>query len=274
MTNRLHRSITLSLMAGVLSISGGVASADELAEQGRAILAKHQEAVVTIQMVLKQKMSFGGQSQDNESKTETTGTVIGEDGLTVVSLSETDPSSIIESMMGGMGGQLGNLNIDTEISDVKILKKDGSEIDAEVILRDKDLDLAFIRPITKPDSAMPYVALEDSGAPELLDQVIALNRLGRVAGRVHSASVERVEAIVERPRTFYIPGDEATLTGMGSPAFTLDGKIIGIFVVRAIKTSDGGLMGMMSGRQDNMTSIILPASDILEAAAQAPPFEE
>ena len=49
----------------------------------------------------------------------------------------------------------------------------------------------------------------------------------------------------------------------GAPVFLLDGKILGIFVRRAV----GGGGGTS---RDNVTSIILPAEDILKGAKQAP----
>ena len=54
------------------------------------------------------------------------------------------------------------------------------------------------------------------------------------------------------------------------PAFTLDGNIVGIFVMRVIKSTGGG--GGMGG-DPNMTSIVLPAADIAEGAKQAPGFD-
>jgi hypothetical protein len=57
---------------------------------------------------------------------------------------------------------------------------------------------------------------------------------------------------------------------MGCPAFTLDGKILGVFVMRAVRGSSGGGGGMFGGQRSNLTGIILPAEDILKAAKQAP----
>ena len=148
--------------------------------------------------------------------------------------------------------------------------EDGREIEAKVILRDRELDMAFIRPIKKPETKFDYVDFTDAGEPELLDEVITINRLGKVARRAHSASVERIDTIVRKPRTFYIPGNDPTTTAMGSPAFTLDGKVVGVLLYRAIKSS-GGSSGDPS---DTVTHMFLPAADILEAAEQAPPFEE
>jgi hypothetical protein len=63
--------------------------------------------------------------------------------------------------------------------------------------------------------------------------------------------------------------------GLGAPAFSLDGKVVGVFVLRAIASSDPGSMmgGMMNSMQDNLAGILLPAAQIVEGASQAPPFE-
>lgn len=247
------------------------AHADDSAVNGRKILDANREAVVTLQIVINQKVSFpGSSSQNRESRTEATGTVISADGLTLVSLSETDPSSLVEAMMAGSGQ---NIQMETEIRDVKILLLDGSEVPAEIILRDKDLDMAFVRPLQKPAQPFKHVDINNSGKPELLDLVVALNRLGQVAGREHSVSLERIETIVKRPRLFYLPGDDPTLTGLGSPIFTLDGKFVGVCLLRVVSAASGG-GSMFGGNRDNMLSVIVPASDIAEGASQAPPFKE
>lgn len=246
--------------------------ADEVAERGRAIMGEHRDAVVTISLVLQQRMSFpGSPSRNEETKTEATGTVISPTGLTVISLSKADPSALLEAMMGSSGPQ--GLQMETEIVDARIMLRDGTEIPAEVILRDNDLDMAFVRPVEKLDSTFAYVDLTKDAVPELLDQLITLNRLGKVAGRAHSASVERVDAIVKRPRTFYIPGTDPTNTNLGCPAFDLDGNIVGFFLMRAIRTSGGG-RSMFGGSNDSIRVIILPARDVLDAAAQAPDYSE
>jgi S1-C subfamily serine protease len=260
-------ALVTSLAAGLWATA---ARADELAEKGRAIFKQHQRAVVTVQVVMKAKMSFGGMGdQGNESKQDLTGTVIDPSGLTVLALSATDPTSVIRSLLGGMGDEDMKFKFDTELTDVKILLEDGTELPAEVVLRDKDLDLAFIRPKTKPAQPMPAVDLANAGQADVLDQVITLNRLGKAAGRAYAASVERISAVVQKPRLFYVPESTATATALGSPAFLPDGKILGICVMRAV-SSDGGGMGLFSLQPQGLTGIILPAADVLKVAKQAP----
>lgn len=265
-----YRMLTAVLLVALLG--SWAVWADEDAVKARAILDKNKQAVATVKLVVKQKFSMLGMgSEENESKMDITGTVIGPDGLIVVALSSTDPMAIYQSMMSGMMDDEG-FQMNSELSDVKILAEDGSEIPAQVVLRDNDLDLAFVRPKDKPATPVAHVDLNDAAKPELLDKLVALNRLGKVANRAYSLSYEWVEAIVERPRTFYVPGSQITNSAQGSPVFSLDGKIVGVIVVRAIKDSDGG--GGLFGQSNSVMPIILPAADILEGALQAPPFGE
>jgi hypothetical protein len=232
-----------------------VAPADDLAEKGRQIFNKFQHAVVTVQIVAK---ATGPAGRTSETKQEITGTVVDPSGLTVLALSAVDPSEIYRRMSD-------EYKMEIEVSDVKILLPDGTELPAEIVLRDKDLDLAFVRPKTKPASPMTVVDLSKSGTAQVLDDVIALNRLNRAASRAYAASIERIAAVIQKPRTCYIPDTTMTTTTLGSPAFTMDGKILGIFVMRAVSAAGGS-----GGLRQNMTSIILPAEDILKGAKQAP----
>jgi len=238
--------------------------ADELADKGRDVFKKHQRTVVTVQLVQKVTYSSSGRAgESQEQKQDITGTVVDPSGLTVLALSSTDPTEMYRRMYGD------RYKVEVEVSDVKILLDDGVEIPAEIVLRDKDLDLAFIRPKLKPASPMAAADLSKASSVQVLDPVVTLNRLGRAAGRAYSASVEHITAVVQKPRTFYIPDSTMTATSSGSPAFALDGNIVGVFVMRALSTGGSGA-GMNNFRPDNVTSIILPAEDVLKAAKQAP----
>jgi len=263
------RTLVVFLVFGL--VCSVAAFAQSVEEQGRAILEKHQKAVVTVQVVVKSKYSMMGMgSEEQESKQESTGFVIDPTGLVVLPLSSTDPGGMLESMMSAMGGEGNQPKIETTIGDVKVLLDDGKEIAAQVVLRDKDLDLAFVRTSEKPADPLPCIDLGQSGEAQVLDQVVALNRLGKVANRSSSVSLERIEAIVRKPRTFYLPGNDPTHSGLGSPVFTLDGKALGMLVMRTIKGESAGSFMDMMDMANGMLSIVLPAADILEAAKQAP----
>ncbi len=251
-------------------VCGAAALAQSVEDQGRAILEKNQKAVVTVQLVI--KMSMGAMGSDaEESKQESTGFIIDPTGLIVMPLSVTDPGGMMESMMSAMGADGDQFKMQTSLGEIKALLDDGTELPAQVVLRDKDLDLAFLRTREKPAKPLPFIDLGQSGEARVLDQVVALNRLGKVANRASSVSLERIEAIVKKPRVLYLPGNDPTQSGLGSPIFTLDGKTLGMIVMRTIKDEGGGMMDLMGGgMMKGMASVILPAGDILEAAKQAP----
>jgi S1-C subfamily serine protease len=251
----------LIVVALALGLAGMTApcQASELAEKGREIFNKNQQAVVTVQVVL--KITASGKS--SETRQDLTGTVVDPSGLTVLALSACDPSEMYQRMMAEQGAQY---KLDIEVTDLRILQADGTELPAEIVLRDKDLDLAFIRPKAKLGSPMPAVDLSKSAPVQLLDEVITLNRLNSAAGRAYAASVERISAVIQKPRTFYIPDSTMTTTTLGSPAFSLDGKVVGLLVMRAINSKGGNGRNL----RDSMTSIILPAEDVLKGAKQAP----
>jgi hypothetical protein len=180
-------------------------------------------------------------------------------GLTVVALSACDPAEMYRRVSQ-------EYKVQTEVSDIKMLLDDGTELPAEIVLRDNDLDLAFLRPKTKPASPMTAVDLSKSGPAQVLDEVVTLNRLNKAASRAYAASIEHIAAVIQKPRTFYIPDATMSATSLGCPAFLPDGRILGVFVIRAVSSEGEGT----SNYRQNLTSIILPAEDILKGAKQAP----
>jgi S1-C subfamily serine protease len=251
----------LNLMATACTLLAATCHADEMADKGRDIFKKNQHAVVTVQTVLKMTDSRGGRSSNpSEIKRDLTGTVIDPSGLTVLALSSVDPAELYRRVSDEYN------KIDTQINDVKILLDDGTEVPAEIVQRDKDLDLAFIRPKTKLSAPMETVDLSKSSPLEMLEPIITLNRLNRAAGRAYSASVERISAVIQKPRTYYIPDSSSSSSTLGSPAFALNGNIVGIFVMRAVSAGD------TTGRNpaENVTVILIPAEDIAKDAKQAP----
>lgn len=247
--------------------------ADELGDKGREIFQRYQRAVVTVQIVLKTKYSLPGLGgQDSESRQDLTGTVVDPSGLTVLALSASDPGNMFQQLMAGASGEDDEMKLkfETELTDVKLLLEDGHELPAEVVLRDKDLDLAFVRPKTRPATPMAAIDLSRTNSVRVLDHVITLNRLGQAAGRAYAVSVERIVSVVQKPRLFYIPETGGASSALGSPVFTPDGNILGVFVMRTLTAKSGGsLGGMFSFQPEGMTAIILPVADIRKGAKQA-----
>jgi hypothetical protein len=153
----MHR--TRNLMAIALILVTAAARADDIGDKGRDIFKKNEHAIVTVQVVLKASYTRSGRSSDpNETKSDVTGTVIDPSGLVVLALSSFDPSDLYRRISE-------DYKMETDVNDIKILLDDGTEIPAEIVLRDKDLDLAFIRPKTKPASPMTSSPSTASTAP-------------------------------------------------------------------------------------------------------------
>lgn len=251
-------NIRLGAVIGILALVSGLAAADDIAEKGRAVFEMRKNAVVTVQAVI--GMSFGGETRDREVWAN--GAVIDPSGLTVVTLTFLDPFSLYD------GGSDQRGEVSSKVISVKILRSDSQELPAAVLLRDKDLDLAFLKPTQAPESPMPYINLDDSAVPELLDNVAVVTQLGEVARRAHCALVDRIEAIVERPRSYYIMGSHRSRDVLSSPVFTLDGRFVGFGAMRSIKTARSRDFG------DNVLVVIVPPADLREAVAQLPDTPE
>ncbi|MCL6519470.1 MAG: serine protease [Armatimonadetes bacterium] len=270
-TLRFGFAVAVSLLCVLCSLfSPAPLAADEAAQAGKDIITKYGDAIVTLQLVVKTEMSMEGEeASKEENKAEATGVIIDPSGLTVASLSAVDPSEMMSKMMSSSEY---NLKISSEVTDLKIRLADGTEIPAKIALRDKDLDLAFIRPIQKPTKPLNVLDLSKQAKPALLDQAIMLSRLGMIANRTIAASVERIQAIVEKPRTFYITGMSIGDLNLGGPVFALDGNVIGLLIMRILPTRAGGEMSfsLFSMNYMPIMPMILPASDILAAAKQVP----
>jgi len=255
----MHRLRCLAILcAAAVAACVEPAFADATGEKGRALLEANKAAVVTVVATL--SISYGG--NDRESETWANATVIDPTGLCVLSLTPLDPSAQYKRLEDGAP------EMTTKVKGLKMLLPDEAEIPAEVVLRDTELDLAFVRPTEKPEAPMAHVDLSDPGTPQLLEEIAVVGQLGKVARRAHAVMIDRIECVLDKPRTFYVVGEHRARHVLCSPAFTLDGKFVGIGVFRTIRSkTQRGLGG------DTLV-VIVPAEDIKEGMGQVPPFEE
>jgi hypothetical protein len=235
--------------------------ADETAESGRRIVAKNEQAVLKVQLVIRFKLLVNGsEMRNNETKIEATGLRLHSSGLTLISLNMTDPGRLAaQRLRANQSG--GKMNLESELTDVKMILPDGTELPARVVLRDRDLDLAFVQPTTKPATALPAINVHRIGTPDLFDEIFVLNRLGKTAGRAASITVDRIQAIMHKPRLLFIPHLSRDL---GAAVFTADEKWIGTVLLRTVQSRDINAGAMV---------VVLPADDILDIARQIPGME-
>jgi len=237
------------------------------------IMNKWQDAVITVKVVINVRFVVEGRETDEmEEVIETIATVIDSSGLAVLSYSSVDPMRILGDFLRQMQN-VPNVNIESDITDIKMFMADGHEIPAEIVMRDNDLDLVFIRSVEKMDS--PVNALELTNHTKeisIMDEVLILTRLGNMTGRIPSISLYCIEAVVKKPRVFYVIDEDAITGRLGAPVFSIGGKLVGLLVLsrtyaeyKKISMSDffGGASrtGILPG--------ILPAEEIAVVAKQA-----
>lgn len=271
----MRRMPALSLTVSILlaATTSALARDENTAKTAQQVFDKYNRAVVHVSGVA--KISVAGSMAsiaggDKEQKVQAVGTVIDPSGLTVTSLSRIDPASALGNVNVNVGGQMRTLSLSSTFSNLKIRLADGTELPATFILKDADLDLAFIAPDTKPDKeTLEKFAATDladaEGEGNLLDEIIILGRQGKTLNYVPTVAIGSISGIVAKPRKFYLGAARP-----GTPVFAANGKLLGIAL-----TKGGGTRGTVSGNTMSFSAgagaavVVLPAADVEEVAEQA-----
>ncbi|MCU0797740.1 MAG: serine protease [Akkermansiaceae bacterium] len=249
------------------------AASPETRDAGRKLSASHHESVVWLSVLAKTSMDAEGNvpaevraalaGQSTEAKSEITGTVIDASGLIVTALKGMDKGSLLDgqTIQSGMGPI--KLKASSEIKEIKVITSDGSEIPADLVLKDEDLGIAFIKVRSESDEAKGVtfhaIDLADSASGEPLDDCITLGRLDESLNRTSCILAGEIIAKAEKPRVIYRIDDDS----VGCPIFLANGKLLGISVIPRTKN-----LADASG-QMQITPVVLPAADIAKVAAQA-----
>ncbi|MEO5740869.1 MAG: trypsin-like peptidase domain-containing protein [Vicinamibacterales bacterium] len=270
----IRRFLTATAIAAALVCPAAHAEVLTPEEAGRAVLDRYSQAIVTLKLAVKTRVTVGGDDRTQESRTETIGTIVDPSGMTTISLSSIDPSETVGAMASQQARRSGNkvdISVDSEVTNATIVLADGTEMAARVVLRDKDLDLAIVQPISPPPKPLTFVDLSGGRPPKVLDLFVALYRLGKMANRVPTASLERINAMVAGPRPYFVPGTGQGLSGIGSPVFNLDGGLIGLLLIRSAPPDDDGNIGTLFNGSAGMglLPIIVPVAQIRESVEQA-----
>src|SRR5687768_14527092 len=115
-----------SAAALLVSLAMPSVSAQDDRAAAREIVKKWQDAVITVRVVLKMRVSVGGREmQSMDESVEAVGTVIDQTGLTVLSLGALNPGAMMNKMLGGGGGGQERMEFGSEPSDVKLRLSDG-----------------------------------------------------------------------------------------------------------------------------------------------------
>ena len=251
----VRRRVAVALTATLLCLASQAnAQSPEERTGARALIAKHGNAVVYVLGTTKLRINQGGKEVPTaDQRIQALVTIIDASGLGVMSLTAIDPSDVLTAQLSRGRGASAAVSVTTEPAELRYRLADGKEVPVRVVLRDKDLDLAFLRPVEKP--ATPMAAIDAASArPQPIDSVVVLQRLPEIASWQPTALFYSVQAVLEKPRLFYL------LTGgvVGSPVFDTKGGFLGV-ILRLKNEADAA----------NVPPIVLPANDIREVAKQA-----
>ena len=261
-TKSFSQSIAALALAVTLASPALAGVADPGGEVARKLFVAHGDSVLWISVVAKISYTSEGATDspmnlpESENKFEAYGTVVSTNGLLVCALSGIDPSRAISGRE--ITTRSGKVRLDASviIKEVQIIMPDGVEVPAEVVMKDTDLDLAFIR--AKADSKQFKSAkfvpidLKESAKAVMAEETITLMRADEVLNRQPSVVRGQVTVLVSKPREFI----RATSAAPGTPTFNTDGKFLGIGTVRFVQS-----------RQP--TAVLLPAADVVEFAELA-----
>lgn len=248
-----HRLLILFAALGTARLS---AASPAEAEAGRALVQRYADAIVGVELVVTIKMKMGDREiPPNDQRVEVNGTVISADGLVVTTLAGVDPRVQFEAMRamqgGGRGG--GPELVSADFKEVKLRLADGKEVPARFVLKDADLDLAFMAPETaEPDRKYVHVNLAETAAGALLERYFYVARAGKNLQRTPLVRATEIVGLVDKPRRLFLVADQS----VASPIFDAQGRVLGIF-----------LQHFANGRPSGI--VALPAADIAEMAKQA-----
>ncbi len=259
-----------------LFLTAHSAQAVEEKEAAKAIVGKYADTVIALKATIKLRFIVGGSEQSKEeSEVETLATVIDPSGLSVLSFSSIDPSRIFGGLLKKLKASKEGpqMDIDSSIASITMVLPDGREIPAKIVLRDADLDLAFVRPTETLSHPIAALDISGSGKADVLDTICVLGRLDKTAGRSSTVSLRRIEAVIAIPRKYYVADSGTLATGLGAPVFSLDGKVVGLSLLRFTKTNDKsfGMVSLLSGGMNalGMMPVILPIGEVSTVAKQA-----
>lgn len=267
------RILTLAAVcaATLTFVTAAGAQTPEDRAAARDLLSKRGPAVVTVRATVKMRgLPGAGQGDGREDTVQANAVVLDATGLTVTALSQLDPSDMIKRVISGMPGAPA-MELSVDQSNIRVRLDNGQEVPARIVLRDKDLDLVFLRPVTAPASPMVSVDMTAPAKAQPADLVLVLQRFGEMTGWKTGVSFGSVQAVVDKPRTLYIVAAPSVGGGgLGSAVFDTGGRFLGLIVMRSQSAGRPSMFSMMQGTEGaGVLPVVLPVEEIAELAKQA-----
>jgi hypothetical protein len=233
---------------------GNAARADELAEYSK-LLSEMTPILVTVKFVLKMEGQYG----KRESETEITGLMVDPTGLVLCANSKLG----MPRFLRGMGS--------ATPTDLKVLVGEDTEgLEAKVLARDTELDLAWVKIKEPGDRKFASLDLEKAGTVKPGERLLTIRRMAKFFDRAATVSEGRLAGRTSKPRDLLIPGGGIDVEP-GQAIFLADGRFIGMIVLQLpdMEEMESNPMAFIGMRSDLLNGLILPASEIIKATARA-----
>ncbi len=243
---------------GLLTLSLVGSARADVKQVISSLVENEASAVVAIRYVLSQS-AYG---QEMQQPMEAQGVVIEPDGLVLAPASELEGSIFTSGFRGPQDGSEGP---EFSYSDYRVLVMLGGreqEYEAEVLAKDTEADLAWLKLTEPPSEPMTYIEFPDKSPLDVGDRYFTLGRMSEMRGRAPMVVTGIVGGRMEIPRPGLLAsyGEGAVFDESGTPAGLL------VSPPTSSQASFGSVTAMM---EQFLTRMILPAPVIRRATERA-----
>lgn len=248
----MKKVLNTIILAVVVTLSSGISRGQTPEEQARGIMEKYRPCLVVVTTKGKVLTTTSGEPlEPSENQRRTLGMTVADNGLIAVS------NSAIDSSVGLAGQKAKRSDSDeivtinsakTEFSAIEISYGDTTVLTGKVVRQDVAADLAFILPdqaeakaLGKKFDKIDLSQFAATAAPA--DTVVGLSRSSSVFGYMPTLVMGRITGVFKGDRTYFL-----TTAGnsQGMPLFTLDGRPVGMVVVRVMNGQPTGILATLS----------------------------
>ncbi|MEM7699359.1 MAG: hypothetical protein AAF236_13260 [Verrucomicrobiota bacterium] len=248
-----------------------IAQDASIEEQAREILEQNKGALVIVSVSARLIATAAGEPlPENEQVRQATGVTVSDEGLVVISNSAIDPSAGLVGEQGRFDDEV--VTIQTakmEFDSIEISYGDRTTLKGKLVRQDVGADVAFILPDAEQaesiNKTFSKVDLSQfASTVDVADRVVGLSRAPSFYGYLPMVAVGRINGVFKSDRTFYVT---EVASSQGEPIFTLDGRPVGITVVRMIEGKPTGVLGTLSAGSIEVMANLVTSS--LEEEAEA-----
>lgn len=224
----------------------------------QGLISDHGDALVTLKFILRSEGGYAGMfggGDTDEQEMESPAIMVAKDGLILCA------TSAMEGWAAWGASRSSPTNIEVLFGD------DATGVKAEVIVKDTELDLTWLR-ITEPAAeGYTFIDLGANAAGHVGQTIYTISRTSDFYGRGVVVNEGIINGTTTTPRDLLL-GNIMMAQG-GSPFFDASGKLVGLLIQQMPDFSED-MDAMMSFGMDFFgTSTILPADKVRSATLKA-----